>query len=219
MKGMEPCSFAPRNILLERWQRGPPAQPPAPGAQRRRPAMKKATQPNRKQPAKSVKATPKKSARSSVPAGRQSVAASASTRKKTGGRTSIEACEWCWRKWSDPNPLKHSRGERQETLPRAKGYGRRCDICSAAWNWAYKGMDQAAHTKELSDHDDQHCQDHHAKWMLLVENFEDHRNGDPYRHPEARRDHVCARTLAPQLLIRPNSSFSARQEAVGCGGG
>ena len=144
------------------------------------PAMGRVAKAKAKKPAGTPKARGRSDGQPSAPA------LAASSRKKTGGRVKTDGCTWCWRAWSSENPLtpQACRGKRQETLPLAKGYGRRCDICTAAFAWGHAGEDMAEQAKKLEDQSDAASQEHHAAWMITVENYEDMRNQVPFRHED-----------------------------------
>ena len=98
-------------------------------------------------------------------------------RSKTGGRQKTSACRWCRRQWDTPNPLtKHH----MPTLPRAKGYGPRCDICKYTFQQLHPGED--ANEKEKSLEDDTA----HEEWMQEVTEWEDQHNGSGRRLGKSR---------------------------------
>ena len=93
---------------------------------------------------------------------------------KTGGRQSSDHCGLCRSPWDSPNPIV--KGQSTASLPRCKGYGDICDVCTGTLKFGYKGVSKADIEEKLKSPGGQ------TEFGLVRKAYVDKRNGEVFVH-------------------------------------
>ena len=161
---------SPNDNPMARLKKGASGVKPSP---RKRDASAASVPSPAKRPAHS--ATPSVASASSRKHSSAPTEATAAKKQKTGGRVSHSCCQMCFRSFDAPNPLTKGTMSRSSTLPRAKGYGPKCDICTYSWSWASFTGDIGHYVQELQA--DEPGGEKRSKWMEVAHGYGDYKNG------------------------------------------